>query len=242
MAPKHKGRLILPLGGAVSFDDTKSGNWKVWEMPKQGHIYSIGVDSSTGESDDYSCIQILDISNCEQVAEYYGKVDEDTLALETVKSGKWYSDPTVIIEVTGGIGRAVQNQVMKLGYYNLYRRETGYDQFGCAISDKLGWETKGGRGDGGTKPLLLLDGKRYVHNLGIIHGIETIEEFQNYLRKDDGSSGARAGCHDDRVMAYLLALRQINEGKCCNVILPQSSFLRNTEIKSREDAEAWLYD
>lgn len=242
VAPKHKGRLILPLGGAVSFDDTKSGNWKVWEMPKQGHIYSIGVDSSTGESDDYSCIQILDISNCEQVAEYYGKVDEDTLALETVKSGKWYSDPTVIIEVTGGIGRAVQNQVMKLGYYNLYRRETGYDQFGCAISDKLGWETKGGRGDGGTKPLLLLDGKRYVHNLGIIHDIETIEEFQNYLRNDDGSSGARAGCHDDRVMAYLLALRQINEGKCCNVILPQSSFLRNTEIKSREDAEAWLYD
>lgn len=240
-SPKNKGSLRMS-DGALSFENTEKGNWKIWKIPEQGHIYSIGVDSATGESDDYSCIQILDIFEQEQVAEYYGKVDEDTLAVETMKSGRWYNNSPVIIEVTGGIGRAVQNQVMKLGYYNLYRRETGYDQFGQAISDKLGWETKGGRGDGGTKPMLLLDGKRYIFNMGKIRSIETIEEFQNYLRNDDGSSGARQGCHDDRVMAYLLALRQINEGKCCDIILPSSSFSRNDEIRSREDAESWLYD
>ncbi|PJA62128.1 MAG: hypothetical protein CO162_02660 [bacterium (Candidatus Ratteibacteria) CG_4_9_14_3_um_filter_41_21] len=239
-SPLSKGRL-KKIDGMIIFEAHGTGKWQIWKMPQQGQVYSIGVDSSTGESEDPSCIQILDVITQEQVAKFWGKVDEDTLAEEIVKSGQWYNNSSVIIEVTGGIGRAVQNQVMKLGYYNLYRREI-YDQYGQVLSDRLGWETKGGRGDGGTKPLLLMDGKRYVNGGGIIRDVETIEEFQNYLRFADGSSGARHGCHDDMVIAYLLALRQINEGKCFDIILPSCSFPLSNEIKSREDAEAWLYD
>lgn len=235
------GWIITKENNSVFVED-KKGNWKIWKHPQQGRIYSIGADSSTGESDDNSCAQGLDAITKEQVAIYCGKIDEDTFAEEIIKVAKYYNNAQVIIEVTGGIGRAVQNTVIKLGYYNLYRRETGYDQFGQGISDRLGWETKGGRGDGGTKPLLLMDGRQHINNMGVIHDDDTISEFQDYIRNDDGSSGARSGRRDDRVIALLLALRQINEGRCCDIIIPRQPLMSLSGIKSREEAESWLYE
>ena len=208
--PEFVGRFEY-VNSQVVFIEDILGLWKIWEKPRTGMVYSLGVDVATGESEDFTCIQSLNAYTRTQVATFHGKVDEDTAASEVIKGAKYYNEAYVIIEITG-YGRAVQNIVMK-DYYNLYHREV-YDKWGQTIQDNLGWETKGGRNEGGTKPLLLADGKKYVRDMNCIRDVDTIFEFQNYIRHKDGSTGARSSCWDDRVMAYLLALRQIIEGKC----------------------------
>lgn len=225
---------------SVSFVSDVDSHWKIWEMPKQGGIYSIGADPSTGTSEDPSCIQIMDAITREQVACYNNYVDEESLALQIVRVARFYNNANVIIEVTGGIGRAVQNYVMQ-EYFNLYHREC-YDRHGNVEKELLGWETKGGAGDGGTKPILLMDGKRFVNAEGCIRDLDTVVEFQSYVRRKDNSTGARHGSKDDRVIALLLALRQINEGKCYgygSVKNLDVSYQRDSLTK--EDFEKWLY-
>lgn len=238
------GRIIEEEGQKIRFvTDHEQGRWKIWKHPETGEVYSLGVDVATGTTmsseGDASCIQVLKGSTQEQVACYYGIVTEDELAVQVIRGAKLYNESPVIIEITGGYGRAVQTLVMRGDYYNLYRRVT-YDTWGQVVSEHLGWETSGGRNESGNKAYLLTDGKKYVRELGIIRDEDTIFEFTNYIRHKDGSSGARGGCKDDRVMAYLIALRQINEGNCEKDILVSREEV-TTETGSYEERMAWLH-
>lgn len=231
------GRLEELNKKQINFIADKYGSWQIWEHPIRDEIYSIGVDVATEGGKDFTCIQILKYSNRSQVAIFHGKVDEVTTAKEIILSAIYYCNAPVIIEITG-YGRAVQILVMK-EYYNLYRR-MNYDKWGNVISEQIGFETTGGRNEGGTKPILIADGKRFINDLGIIRDKDTIIEFQNYIRHPNRTLGARPGMNDDRVMAFLLALRQINETRVeidaiqFNKIIPQG-------IKTKEEATAWMY-
>ena len=66
----------------------------------------MGVDVSTGQSDDFSAFTVICLDGEEgeeQVAEYYGKLPPDELANFVWHAGIRYN-AYVVIDITGGVG------------------------------------------------------------------------------------------------------------------------------------------
>jgi hypothetical protein len=79
------------------------GSLWIFKEPVNGHKYVMGVDVSRGDSEDFSCIQIIDFDEREQVLEYVAKVPPDVLAyvdnVDTTNKWKW--DPKINDKIPG---------------------------------------------------------------------------------------------------------------------------------------------
>jgi len=110
------------------------GQLWIWKEPENGHKYVMGIDVSRGDSEDFSCIEIIDFDTREQVLEYVGKLPPDTLAEIAYKWGLMYS-ALCVIDLTGGMGVATARKLQELGYENFY-----YD--GVDLSNKWKYDPK----------------------------------------------------------------------------------------------------
>ena len=90
------------------------GLW-IFKEPVNGHKYVMGVDVSRGDSEDFSCIQIIDFDTREQVLEYVGKVPPDITAEIAYKWGTMYN-AYCVIDLTGGMGVATARKMQEMGY------------------------------------------------------------------------------------------------------------------------------
>lgn len=91
----------------------------VFEYPVEGHEYIMGVDVSSGNSDDFSGVIIIDTVTGNQVLEFKGKVRPEYLAEIVFKWGNIYSSLTVI-DTTGGYGDNCILKLQEFGYKYLY--------------------------------------------------------------------------------------------------------------------------
>ena len=91
----------------------------IWKEPVVGHRYVMGVDISRGDSEDFSCFQIIDFDEREQVAEYVGKLPPDNMAEICYKWGSMYS-AYIVVDITGGMGVSTSRKLQEMGYKNLY--------------------------------------------------------------------------------------------------------------------------
>lgn len=96
-------------------------NGRIIDQGEPGHSYVIGVDTATGENNDYSAIEVYDITDMEQVAEYMGRVPVPQLAKMVDWVGRWYNTALVNPERTG-IGAALVQDLQNLLYPNLWRK------------------------------------------------------------------------------------------------------------------------
>tara|TARA_R110001583_G_scaffold93302_3_gene236151 strand:- start:3515 stop:5284 length:1770 start_codon:yes stop_codon:yes gene_type:complete len=94
----------------------------IWKDPEPGKKYVMGVDVSTGQSDDFSAFSVICL-DCEdgeeQVAEYYGKMPPDELANYVWHAGTRYN-AYVIIDITGGVGLPTSLKLKEMGYTQLH--------------------------------------------------------------------------------------------------------------------------
>jgi hypothetical protein len=90
------------------------GLW-IFKEPVNGHKYVMGVDVSRGDSEDFSCVQIIDFDAREQVLEYVGKVPPDILAEIAYKWGTMYN-AYCVVDLTGGMGVATARKMQEMGY------------------------------------------------------------------------------------------------------------------------------
>jgi len=90
------------------------GLW-IFKEPVQGHKYVIACDVSRGDSEDFSCIQIIDFDEREQVLEYVGKTPPDILAEIAYKWGTMYN-AYCVIDLTGGMGVSTARKMQEFGY------------------------------------------------------------------------------------------------------------------------------
>lgn len=95
------------------------GSIWMWKEPVVGHKYIMGVDVSRGDSEDFSCIQIIDFDEREQVFEYVGKMPPDTLAEVCFKWARMYN-AFIVVDITGGMGVTTSRKLQELGYRDLY--------------------------------------------------------------------------------------------------------------------------
>ena len=173
-----------------------TGNLKVWDEPRDGEAYELGVDVAEGDATgDYSSIHVVDKRSWRVVAAWHGHRNPMELANIVDSLGRYYNTGEVAVEVPGP-GIATVGKLVELGYPALYKYDT----------DKYGWRT-----DMSTRNFLvstMLDSIR--GNDVTIRDRDTLDELYNIIRNPKNMKiEAREGTHDDRFMSLGITLQCI---------------------------------
>lgn len=185
------------------------GNLKVWEAPRKGATYVMGIDvADGGESGDYSCIEVWKVLPipyiAEQVAEWHGHIDPVNLAWQIEFLGRLYNNALASIE-TNAHGLVTQQELYRT-YWNIYQ-PTYLDRYDNKMTKKLGWETTMH-----TKQLLVGFMSHCIADLSIvIHGEDLIRELMTFIRDATGAANASSNGYDDRVMAGMIGVFTLHQ-------------------------------
>lgn len=173
-------------------------NLTIWEYPQRWSGYVLGVDTAEGLGHgDYSCIQVIDAKNGEQVAEWHGRIPPDELAKEVYNLGIWYGNALCCVE-SNNHGLTTITILRQLGYPNLYRRRS-LNTTSQRVSQEYGWKTTRT-----SKPLMIDELGQALKNEELtLHCEYTLAELRTFVRNERG--GMSGSPHDDRVMALALA-------------------------------------
>lgn len=170
----------------------RNGELEVWLPPIAGKRYVVAVDPAGGGSNgDYSAAQVIEMKTGLQCAEFAGHVGGLELANLVTSLAAEYNSAWLVIERNnhGAAILALAEGVCK--YPSIYRQ-----------AGQPGWLT-----NSLTRPAVLgqLDAA-LIDQPERFHSRRLLAECRSFVRHPDGSSGARAGLHDDRVMAMAIAL------------------------------------
>ena len=187
------------------------GTLTVWKQPvrdklteigqQQAHRYVIAIDVSSGGATDFSGIQVFDVDEFEQVAEWQGKLDPDLVAAEAYRLGRIYNNALLVPEVTGGWGFSVEQELKRLRYQNMYTRKI-MDRLSKKWTDRTGWDTTVK-----TRAYMLDTLERVIREKEVgIYSLRLISELGTFIRDDRGRPAAQPGCNDDLVMSFAIAV------------------------------------
>jgi hypothetical protein len=161
----------------------------VFAAPVAGRRYVLGADPAEGNpTSDESALAVLDVDNGEEVASLAGRFEPATFGANLDAVGRWYNSAPVLVE-RNNHGHAVL----------LWLLEHGAGSYLLGHDGKVGWltNTKGKALLYGTVGEALRDG-------GVsLHGLET---FAQLAAVEGATLRAPAGQHDDRAMAFALAV------------------------------------
>ena len=144
----HKLALMtekpLKVGEITNFGfiENDEGSLFIWEEPKKGEQYVIGIDVGGGiEGGDPSAMEVIRVPRgtpiIHQVAEWVGYVDPVVLASRAIALARYYNEALIAPEINNH-GLTTLNEI-KANYWNIYRWQY-FDRFGKFVSNKIGWE------------------------------------------------------------------------------------------------------
>ena len=190
---------------------------KVWAEPEQDQVYVAGVDTAEGLGHgDQACIQMLNVRNGEQCANYTERIPPDLLAVVVERMARWYKGALVVVEANNH-GLVTINALRQLGYRSLFRRRQ-INRLYQRVTEEYGFKTTRN-----SKPMIINELDEAMRNGEVIlHEHETFVELRGYVRDERGSMGGSP--FDDRVMALALA----NHGR-------QHVHLREAEDEKTDD-------
>lgn len=179
------------------------GSLWIFKEPVNGHKYVMGIDVSRGDSEDFSCIQIIDFDEREQVLEYIGKVPPDVVAEIAYKWGNMYS-AFCVVDLTGGMGVATARKLQEMTYMGgLYVDNvdtTNKWKYDPKINDKIpgiNFNSKRVQIIASLEESLRHDFKIYSKRL--------YNEMNTYIYMN-GRPDHQKGHHDDCIMAISMAI------------------------------------
>jgi len=186
------------------------GALEVWEAPQDGVFYDIGIDPAGGHDGDWTALEVVRRDTLEQVAEargHWNPADEDFLDL-VFWTGMIYNRAQLIPDVTGGWGHALLHDLQRRDYPNLWLNRRRDDTTG-KISNRAGFcYTKRDKSLLVTNAVQLL--KREQPR---IHSTALVQEMRDFRTIGLDEWGARTGCHDDLLNAYMLALLSASDDR-----------------------------
>lgn len=195
----------VPLEGV----DSWNGRLLMFEAPRDGFNYALGVDVAEGVGKDRSVVQVLRLGTLyepdEQVAEFasdWHTTQQLVALIETI--GTFYRgddglSALAVIEVTGP-GLDVCSDLQGKGYDNVYERRV-YDKADDTYLNKIGWSTNR------TSRQRLLQRSIHAFSLQdlVINSPHLFDEMQDFTTDQlKAKAQAKAGRHDDRVMALMI--------------------------------------
>lgn len=180
----------------------------VWEEPKEGHQYILGVDVSRGDGEDFSSMVMVDYTEMEQVMEYKGKIQPDLLAQLVEQWGNRYKAYTVV-DATGGMGISTILKLLEFDYKRLHYETPN----GKILSEKQreianygkdnklpGFHITHVRG-----PMIANFEYKVRTNEIKIRSIRLVTEMETFVYKD-GKPDHLSGYHDDLIFALAMPL------------------------------------
>lgn len=203
---KVNNETKVPLTKDMLEDRPLKGLW-IWKKPLIDHKYILSCDVAKGSSDDSSCLQVLDMSTYEQVAEYSGKCTTIDLANYAYKLGEYYNWAFEVIECNS-IGEATFSELYyNLNYPNLFKQK----KVKQGVEVMTGWITS-------TKSRDLITDKfidfyyddvmwKNYHPFS-----ERLLDQMKYWIWKGGRPDHAGNAHDDNIMAMAIGLFNISEG------------------------------
>lgn len=221
--PKHTGEI-----GQKSFSPLESGSWRIWEMPDPEFIniesrYVAVVDvGGRSVKADWSVIVIFDRFPLasgglpEVVAQWRGHEDFDLLTERAAEAAAFYNDALLVIEsntlethdrdrdIDGDQSSFILNR-LRDSYPNLYARPRSEEAVVRGMPARYGFHT-----NMATKPMIIATLVKVIREgLYIERDQDCLDEYLSYERRQNGSYGAIAGCHDDLLMTRAIGLHII---------------------------------
>ena len=179
------------------------GSLWIFKEPENSHKYVMGVDVSRGDSEDFSCIEIIDFDEREQVLEYVGKVPPDVIAEIAFKWGSMYN-AFCVIDITGGMGVSTARKMQEMSY------PAGLYVDNVDPSKKWKWDPKLNE----KIPGINFNSKRVqiisAFEEAVRHGFKTyshrLYNEMNTFIYVNGRPDHQKGHHDDCIMAISMAI------------------------------------
>lgn len=181
------------------------GCYKVWSLPDESRIYSVGVDISEGVGDAASVVQVLDITDLtevEQVAVYHSNtISPYNFTTKLLEILQQWGNPPALIERNNCGAQVVDTLKNVYGYENI----VNYTPSKSQQVDRPGVIAHTN-----TKYKGVMNMKYWLSEVYavIIHDNQTLEELKTFVRYPNGTWKAIKGTnvHDDRVMSLIWAL------------------------------------
>lgn len=200
--PLRKGKFIYTKEGLeidnIEWQDDEKGCIELYEYPKPGYPYVLSGDTAGIGSDEF-CGDIIDNTNCKQVACLEIETDEDLYADQMFCLGMFYNEALVSIE--NNYSTYPTKMLWNMGYTNQYQREVD-DSIKIKVQDKIGWLTTVA-----TRPVLISTLVEFIRqNIDKINNVKLLKQCLTFIKKENGKKEAENGFHDDRVMSFGIAL------------------------------------
>jgi hypothetical protein len=178
----------------------KNGELEIWLPPVKGKQYLVSVDPAGGGSDgDYSAAQVLEMETGLQCAEFAGHVGGLELARFVTGLAAEYNGAWLVVERNNhgsGVLALVETACM---YERIYQQG---GQQGGRQGGQAGWLTTSV-----SRPAVIARLEvALVEEPEVFQSRRLLGECRSFVRQPNGSSGAQAGTHDDRVMAMAIGL------------------------------------
>ena len=169
-----------------------NGRFEVWLPPMPGRWYVVAVDPAGGGSDgDYSAIEVLDLETGMQCAEFAGHVGGLEL-MEISRQIAWdYGTAWLVVE-RNNHGAEQLGLLKDKGYLRVYAGEDGKPGLLTTSVSRPQMLAK--------MALALADSPE------VFQSKKLLAECRSFVRLPNGGVGAQNGAHDDRVMAFAIAL------------------------------------
>ena len=187
----------------IKWVDDVSGEISIYELPEvnekgQKKPYALGGDTA-GEGSDYFTAKVIDNITQKCVATYRKqRIDDDLYADQMYCLGMYYNEAIIGIETNFSV--APTNELVNLGYSNLYMREQ-VDSISNKLVKKYGFNT-----NRITRPQIIADFKALFRECPEIESDkETLREMLTFVTHEDRKESAMDGKHDDLVMADCIA-------------------------------------
>ena len=179
------------------------GRYKLWEEPDPEKLYVAGVDVSEGVNQDASVINILDITDLTkitQVAEWYSNtISPAEFSVKCKEILDHWGQPLALIERNNQGGQVIDRLINDMNYPNIVSYGSNIKrvkQLGGMISHT------------NTKYKAVMNQRYFINQIGavVLRDIDTLKEFQTFIKMPNGTWRAKNGKKDDKVMSLTWAL------------------------------------
>jgi hypothetical protein len=201
MMPKFSDLQLKP-----EFVFRPTGSLRVWSPPQVDHQYVIGMDAAAGTyAGDYSCAEVLDVSEGRQVAELHYKCAPEEFTDDCVALGWWYNCALLYPEINS-IGVVCMKRARQTWFYPRVGLQEKWDEVGVR-TNKYGMYTTDEQ-----KTIMIAFFKHVVASGYLsIASDGLLSEMSIFVETAAGNYEADGGGHDDRVMATALALAVVRQ-------------------------------
>ena len=176
----------------------------IFEEPKEGHKYCIGIDTAEGIGNDRTGIEVWDMT--EDVKVEVASFSDDTIrpdqtAILSIDLAQLYNNAFLVPERNSS-GLSTVLKIQEKSYNKLFINRQ-IDTRTQQIKNEYGWRTMGSNRD------VMIDDFVELFENGklVINSDFVIQQMKTFVRKNNGKREHEDGYHDDNLFGCFLAIQ-----------------------------------